>query len=102
MGRANSLTLSLPLTILAQTGESEGRFSMEETFRAVFENGVLRPLRPIRLREKSQVVVTLHRESQWQKEFDRLIRRMKARTKGVPQREIEAEVTRARAEVRAN
>ena len=74
---------------------------MDETFRAVFENGVLRPLRPIRLKEKSHVLVTLHRESQWRDEFERLIRRMRARTKAIPQQVIEAEVTRARAEVQA-
>jgi len=74
---------------------------MEETFRAVFENGVLRPLRPIRLKEKSHVLVTLHRESQWRDEFERLIRRMRARTKAIPQQVIEVEVTRARTEVQA-
>ena len=74
---------------------------MEETFRAVFENGVLRPLRPIRLKEKSSVLITLYRESQWQHEFERLLRKMRARTKATPQQVIEAEVTRARAEVKA-
>ena len=74
---------------------------MQETFRAVFENGVLRPLRPIRLREKSRVLVTLYRESQWGDEFERLRRRMRARTKGIPQAVIEAQITRASAEVKA-
>ncbi len=74
---------------------------VQETFRAVFENGVLRPLRPLRLKEKSRVLVTLYRESQWRDEFERLCRRMRARTKGIPQAVIEAEVTRARAEARA-
>ena len=74
---------------------------MEETFRAVYENGVLRPLKPLRLREQSEVLVTLYPNRKWRNEFDRLIRRMKARTKAVPQEVIEAEVTRARAEVKA-
>ena len=74
---------------------------MQETFRAVFENGVLRPLRPIRLKEKSRVLVTLYREAQWHAEFERLLRRMRARTRGIPQRVIEAEITRASAEVKA-
>ena len=74
---------------------------MEETFRAVYENGVLRPLQPLRLKERSQVLVTLYRETQWRKDFERLLRRMRTRTKAIPQELIEAEVTQARAEVKA-
>jgi predicted DNA-binding antitoxin AbrB/MazE fold protein len=75
---------------------------MEQTFRAIFQNGVLRPLRPIRLKEKSHVLVTLHQESEWRDEFESLLRRMKARTKATPQQIVEEQVTRARAEVKAN
>lgn len=74
---------------------------MEETFRAVYENGVLRPLQPLRLKEQSHVLVTLYPERQWRYQFERLLRRMKTRTKAIPQEVIEAEVTRARAEVKA-
>ena len=74
---------------------------MPESFRAVFENGVLRPLRPIRLKEKSRVFISLYPESQWRHDFERLLRRMRVRTKAVPQSVIEAEVTRARVEVKA-
>lgn len=75
--------------------------SFEKTFQAVFEKGVLRPLKPLRLREKSRVTLTLRGDSQWRREFDRLMRKMSRRTRGVSQREIEAEVTQARAEVKA-
>ncbi len=74
---------------------------MQETFRAVFENGVLRPLRPLRLKEKSRVLVTLYRDSEWGADFARLRRRLRARTKGIPRKIIEAEITRASAEVKA-
>jgi predicted DNA-binding antitoxin AbrB/MazE fold protein len=74
---------------------------MEQTFRAIFQNGVLRPLRPIRLKEKSRVLVTLHQESEWRDEFESLLRRMKIRTKATPQQIVEEQVTRARAEVKA-
>lgn len=73
----------------------------EETVKAVYENGLLRPLRPLQLEEHSRVLVTLYPERQWRKEFARLLRRMKARTKGIPQDVVESEVTRARAEVKA-
>ena len=81
--------------------ESRRARPVEETFRAVYENGVLRPLQPLRLKEQSQVLVTLNREPQWRNEFERLLHRMKARTKAIPQELIEAEVTQAMAEVKA-
>jgi predicted DNA-binding antitoxin AbrB/MazE fold protein len=74
---------------------------VEETVRAVYEKGVLRPLRPLRLKEQSRVLITLYPERQWQNEFERVLGRMKARTKAIPQNAIEAEVTRARAEGKA-
>jgi predicted DNA-binding antitoxin AbrB/MazE fold protein len=77
------------------------KVSPEETFQAVYENGVLRPLQPLRLREKSHVTVTLCSDAKWRRDFERLLRRMRARTKTVPQRNIETEVSRARAEVKA-
>jgi len=80
---------------------SKRAYPAEETFRAVFENGVLRPLQRLHLKEKSHVLVTLYPERQWRNEFERLLRRMKARTKAIPQEVIEAEVTGARAEVKA-
>ena len=74
---------------------------MERTFQAVFEKGVLRPLEPLRLKEKSRVTVTLCEENKWRNEFDRLMRKMSRRTRSTPQKEIEAEVSQARAEVKA-
>ncbi len=76
-------------------------YPMEQTFRAIFQNGVLRPLRPIRLKEKSHVLVTLYRESEWRDGFEGLLRRMRVRTKANPQQVIEEQVTRARAQVKA-
>ena len=73
---------------------------MERTFQAVFEKGVLRPLEPLRLKEKSRVTVTLREESKWRNDFDRLMRKMSQRTRSIPQKEIEAEVSQARAEVK--
>jgi predicted DNA-binding antitoxin AbrB/MazE fold protein len=76
--------------------------SVDETFKAVFEKGVLKPLRPLRLKEKTEVILTLHPERGWRKELERLLRRMKSQTKAIPQSEIEAEITKARAEAKAN
>jgi predicted DNA-binding antitoxin AbrB/MazE fold protein len=73
----------------------------DKTFEAVFEKGVLRPLVPLRLKEKSRVTVTLCGESKWRSDFERLMRKMSQRTRAIPQREIEAEITQARADVKA-
>jgi predicted DNA-binding antitoxin AbrB/MazE fold protein len=74
---------------------------MEQTFRAIFQNGVLRPLKPIRLKDKAHVLITLQRESEWRDEFEGLLRRMRLRTKATPQQIVEEHVTYARAEVKA-
>ncbi len=86
----------MPVLLICQRSQP-----LEQTFRAIFQNGVLRPLRPIRLKEKSHVLVTLHEESQWRDEFESLLRRMKIRTNATPQQIVEEQVTRARAEVKA-
>jgi predicted DNA-binding antitoxin AbrB/MazE fold protein len=75
--------------------------SMERTFQAIFEKGVLRPLRPLHLKENSRVTVTLCQEGKWRNDFERLMRKMSRRTRAVPQKEIEAAVTQTRAEVKA-
>ena len=72
-----------------------------ETFPAVFENGVLRPLQRLRLKQNSRVLVTLYPEPRWRNDFERLLSRMKVRTKAIPQKVAEAEITRARDEVKA-
>jgi len=74
---------------------------MERIVRVRFENGILRPLAPLRLREKSLLLVALYPEAQWRAEVARLRRHMRTRTRAIPQAEIEAEVTRARAEAKA-
>ncbi len=80
---------------------SKRKFSVDTTFKAVFEKGVLKPLQPLGLKEKTEVIVTLHPERRWRSDLERLLGRMKSRTKAIPQKEIEAEITKARAEVKA-
>ncbi len=74
---------------------------MERVIRVVFENGVFKPITPQHLKERSHFLATLYPETEWREEFGRLRRRMRTLTKGIPQVEIEAEITSARAEVKA-
>jgi predicted DNA-binding antitoxin AbrB/MazE fold protein len=78
------------------------KHTTEQTIRAVYENGVLRPLQPLRLKEKSRVTLRMCAETEWRDELEKLLRRMKSRTKNIPQSEIDAEITKARAEVKAD
>jgi predicted DNA-binding antitoxin AbrB/MazE fold protein len=75
--------------------------SIDKTFQAVFEKGVLRPLEPLRLRENARVTVTLRGNSKWHSDFDHLMGKMSRRTRAVSQKEIETEVTQARGEIKA-
>jgi Uncharacterized protein conserved in archaea len=73
----------------------------EEKVQAVYEKGVLRPLRPLHLKERTRVLVTLHAQLPWRKKLERLLRRMRSRSRSIPQKVVDAEVGRARAEVKA-
>ena len=46
---------------------------VEETVRAVYEKGVLKPLRPLRLKEQSRVLIMLYPERRWRNEFQRVL-----------------------------
>jgi len=82
-------------------GNQKRETSIEQTFQAVFEKGVLRPLEPLRLKENSHVTVTLCQEGKWRDDFERLMRKMSRRTRAIPQKNIEAAVTQAHADVKA-
>jgi predicted DNA-binding antitoxin AbrB/MazE fold protein len=77
------------------------KFSVDGTFDAVFENGVFKPLQPLHLKERSRVKLSLCRGTEWRRDFERLLRRMKLRTRSIPRSQIEKEITQARAEVKA-
>ena len=98
-----SLRLTSPATIVMISSMAlPKRFpSVAEAFPAVYENGALHPLKPLRLKEKSRFLVTVYPEKKWRDEFERLRRKMTHRTRYISQAEIEAEVTKARAEARA-
>ena len=89
------------IDIIAPMALSKKKLSVDETFKAVFEKGVLKPLQPLGLKEKTEVIVTLRPERRWRTDLERLLRRMKSRTKAIPPKEVEAEITKARAEVKA-
>jgi hypothetical protein len=66
--------------------------SIRQSFQAVFEMGVLRPITPLRPKEQSRVTDNFCGESKWRKEFDRLMRKMSRRTRTTAQKKIETRI----------
>ncbi|MGH7963630.1 MAG: antitoxin family protein [Candidatus Binatia bacterium] len=74
---------------------------MERVIRVVYEDGVLKPLQHLRLGEQEICLVSIYPEEQWEKDFQTLLKRTQRRTRQYPSAEIEADITAARAEVKA-
>ena len=74
---------------------------MQRVIRVVYEDGVLKPLQPVRLRERKTCLVSVYPEDEWQKDFDALLRNVHRRTRRYSPATIEADITKARAEVKA-
>lgn len=74
---------------------------MAQLIRARFERGVLKPLQRLRLKRREICLVSVYPEAQWQREFDALLARVRKRSSRYRPATIEADITAARAEVRA-
>ncbi|MBI2372325.1 MAG: antitoxin family protein [Candidatus Rokubacteria bacterium] len=68
---------------------------MSRVIRAVFENGVLRPLEPLDLPDRSEVELAIQAPNHWAKEFRELLARIHAKTGRFSGEEIEADITAA-------
>ena len=74
---------------------------MSRVIRAIFENGVLRPLDPLDLPDRSEVELAIQAPDPWAKEFRALLDRVHAKTRRFSGDEIEADITRASRESRS-
>lgn len=66
---------------------------MMRVIRAIFEKGVLRPLEPLDLPERSEVELTIQPPDQFAKELRELLARIHAKTRCFSGDEIEADIT---------
>jgi predicted DNA-binding antitoxin AbrB/MazE fold protein len=73
---------------------------MSKVIDAVFENGVFRPIKKIRFKEKQQVQIQILSDDDWQKRFERALKSIRSKTAGFPPEEIEADIREAIKEVR--
>ncbi|OGW40464.1 MAG: hypothetical protein A2Y97_04350 [Nitrospirae bacterium RBG_13_39_12] len=73
---------------------------MSKVIDAVFEDGVFKPVKKLRLKDKQQVKIQILNDEDWQIKFDRVLKAIRAKTAGFPTAEIEADVEKAVNEVR--
>jgi len=73
--------------------------SKRQTIRALYKDGVLRPLEPLDLPDESKVELTVDPEGVV-KRFEALLRSVQARNRGIPPAEIERDIAQAIKEVR--
>jgi len=73
--------------------------TLPEFIEAIYENGVLKPLKPIDLKEHERVEIIITSKSRWASEFKKLLDIVHERTKKFTSEEIEADITQAYREV---
>jgi len=73
--------------------------SKPQTIRALYKDGVLRPLEPLDLPDDTSVEVTVDPEGMV-KRFDELVKSIHDRNRGIPLEEVERDVDLAIREVR--
>lgn len=73
---------------------------MSRIITAIFENGVFKPIRKMRLKDKQQVQIQILSDEDWQRKFDRVLKSIRSKTAKFPPEEIEADIEEAIKEVR--
>jgi len=73
---------------------------MAEVIKAVFENGVFKPLEKIEMKEHEKVTIKILSLDQWQSRFNRVIEKVHKKANQYTPEEIEADVAQAIKEVR--
>ena len=74
---------------------------MSKVIEAVFENGVLKPVKKLRLKDKQQVKIQILNDEDWQKRFDRVLKSIRNKAARFSPEEIEADIEEAIKEVRS-
>jgi predicted DNA-binding antitoxin AbrB/MazE fold protein len=74
---------------------------MSQTITAIFENGVFKPLEEVKIKEHEKVEIKILSRDEWQKRFNRIIKKIHKKTAQYSPEEIEADIADAIREVRA-
>jgi predicted DNA-binding antitoxin AbrB/MazE fold protein len=73
---------------------------MSKVVNAIYENGVLKPLQKIDLKEHEQVELKILSHDEWQKRFDNVLRKIHAHSSQYSAAEIESDIAHAVREAR--
>jgi len=73
---------------------------LPKTIEAIYENGVFKPLKKIRLKDKQQVQIQILSDKDWQRRFDRALKAVRSKTAMFSTKEIETDIKDAIKEVR--
>lgn len=73
---------------------------MPKVIDAVFEDGVFKPIKKIRLKDKQPVQIQILSKDDWQKRFDKVLKSIRSKTARFSPEEIEADIEEAIKEVR--
>ena len=73
---------------------------MSQITTAIFEDGVFKPIKKMRLKDKQQVQIQILSDEDWQRRFDRALKSIRSKTTKFSPEEIEADIEEAIKEVR--
>lgn len=73
---------------------------MTTIIKAIFENGVFKPLEKINIKEHEKVEIRVLSKDEWQKRFRRIIEKIHKKAAQYESDEIEADIAQAVKEVR--
>lgn len=74
---------------------------MSKIIEAVYENGVFRPAKKIRMKDNQKVQIQILSKDDWQIRFDKALRSIRSKAARFTEQEIQADVEEAIKEVRA-
>jgi predicted DNA-binding antitoxin AbrB/MazE fold protein len=74
---------------------------MSKVIEAVFENGVLKPVKKLRLKDKQQVKIQILNDEDWQERFDIALKSIRSKATRFTTEEIESDIEEAIKEVRS-
>lgn len=73
---------------------------MSKRIEAIFENGMLKPLQKLSLKEHEKVEIQVFSLQEWQKRFERVIEKIHLETAHFQPEEIESDIAQALKEYR--
>lgn len=74
---------------------------MSQIIKAVFENGVFKPLQEVKIKDHEKVEIKILSHDEWQNKFNRIIEKIHKKASHYSSEEIEVDIAQAIKEVKA-